>query len=149
VRPADLATGIQVPLLHHFVRTEGARVLLPATTYVLEGDKDNPAHLLNEPRGEQSWDYESRTYLAWSNWKPEWRLGYDSLQIAAGVTLVGQEGAVLEGVHARLEVEAEGGRYESLHLPQGVLVRKGGLLTMTKCTSTGEKIQVEKGRAWS
>jgi len=109
MRPADLAAGIQVALLRHFAKIEGARVLLSRVMYVLE-----------------------------------WRLGYGPLQIAANVTLVG-EGAVLSGGAARLEVEAEGVRFESLDLPRGADVRTGGSLTMSKCASTGDVITVEEG----
>jgi len=67
------------------------------------------------------------------------------LQIAAGVTLVGQEGVVLSCYHARLEVRTEGARILSVDFPHGVRVISGGSLTMTKCTSTGEQIGVEEG----
>ena len=51
---------------------------------------------------------------------------------------------MLSGGGARLVVETEGVRFESLHLPQGSLVN-GGSLTMAKCTSTGQDIYVEEG----
>jgi len=77
-------------------------------------------------------------------WEPQWRLGYGPLRIAAGVTLVGQEGVVLKG-QARLVVKSMGVSFVSVHLPQGVAVEWGGSLTMSKCTSTGKVIQVESG----
>ena len=66
------------------------------------------------------------------------------LMIAAGVTLVGQEGVALAGYYARLVVESEGVSFESMHLPLGVMIREGGL-TMKKCTSTGQEISVQEG----
>ena len=165
IRPADLAAGLQVPLLQHFVRIEGARVLLPAAEYLLEGDRENAAHLLNElrparpadfgrrlqPRG--SWQGEDgavrtlsqlHAYTAYNQalaahrrWEPEWRQGYGPLCCAADVTLVGEEGVVIEGDLIRLEVETKGVHVESLHLPMGVDIRVGGSLTLTKCVSTG------------
>ena len=75
---------------------------------------------------------------------PEWREGYGPLQIAAGVTMVGEEGAVLSGGHAGLAVEAEGVRFESLHLPRGVRVKCLGSLKMVKCTATGRQVAVEE-----
>jgi len=82
------------------------------------------------------------------------------LEIAAGVTLVGQEGVVLSGddlTNVILVVKSEGVSFVSMHLPRGVLILGGtmpcsdrrtipsGSLTMTKCTSTGGKIYVAHG----
>ena len=137
-RPADVAAGLQVQLLHHFVRIEGARVLLPAAMYILEADEANPAHMLNGLRPgleARPGGLTKAAIAAFQAWRPEWREGYGPLRIADGVTLVGQEGAVLEGKQAGLEVKTEGVRFESLHFPLGVIVRNGSL-TMVKCTST-------------
>ena len=76
----------------------------------------------------------------WQN--PTWRPGYGPLHIAAGVTLVGQEGVVLSGDRDRLEVQTEGVSLDSMHFPQGVEIKSGGSATMTKCTSTGLQITV-------
>jgi len=54
-------------------------------------------------------------YDAWRAWRPQWRPGYGPLQISAGVTLVREEGAVLAGEHAGLEVQTEDVRIESPH----------------------------------
>ena len=131
-------------------------MLLRKATYELQvGDRENVAHLLNELRPAHpgifpapfpglSGAEHAEALAAWNPWKPEWRRGYGTLQIVAGVPLVGQKGAVLAGRHAGLEVESEGVRFESLHLPRGVFV-EGGSLMMTKCVSTGSAIQVDKG----
>ena len=70
------------------------------------------------------------------------------LAIAAGVTLVGQEGVVLSGAD-RPVVGSEGVSFVSLHLPRGAtigsLTAHGGSLTMTKCTSTMGSIYADKG----
>ena len=78
------------------------------------------------------------------------------LQIAAGVTLVGQEGVLFpsdEEHTALLEVVTEGVCFESMNLAQGVAIKGrgdrwcgdqcGGSLTMTKCTSTNDMIDVK------
>jgi len=68
-------------------------------------------------------------------------------------------GVVLEGDYdtARLEVDTTGASFESLHLPFGMIINRnvwsgdggdggdGGSVTMTKCTFTGETIDVQKG----
>jgi len=80
----------------------------------------------------------------------EYELTADLL-IAAGVTIVRQEGVVLAGARARLEVRTKGVRFESLHLPDGVrligaeYIRGGGSVTMVKCTSTGVAMDVDTG----
>ena len=107
MRPADVRAGLHVPMLRHYAAIEGARILLTAATFELLPSQSS----FEQPNG-------------------------GMLQIAAGVTLVGQEGVVLTG-HNRQLVQSEGVRFESLHLPQGVVIRKGGSLTMVKCTSTG------------
>ena len=146
-RPADLLAGIQARLLHYFVRIEGARVLLPKATYaLLRGDEDNPAHRQNgvRPAHRGIFSANNAALAAYRNWVPEWREGYGPLQIAAGVTMVGEEGAVISGGHAGLAVEAEGVRFESLHLPWGVRVKCLGSLKMVKCTATGRQVAVEE-----
>jgi len=125
MRPADIRSGLQVGMLHHFARIAGACVVLPAAVY---SRRRCTQRLLT---------------IAW--YQPTWRAGYGPLQIAAGVTLVGQEGVVLSGEHRRLKVESEGVSFVSLHLPLGVRIHSGGSLTMTKCTSTGEMIYVDAG----
>jgi len=69
------------------------------------------------------------------------------LQIAAGVTLVGQEGAVLAGedYYAALQVSTNGVRFVSMDFPEGVDIRSGGSLTMKNCTSTGKSIHAQRG----
>ena len=129
-------------------------MLLRKGMYELEqGDAANAARRLNGPRPRRlshnriPGPYAAPAYAAWSNWKPEWREGYGRLQIAADVTLVGQEGAELAGPVelVRLKVVAEGVRFESLHLPHSVIIgqyNKGGSLTMAKSTVTGYGIVV-------
>lgn len=46
---------------------------------------------------------------------------------------------------AKLEVQTEGVRFLSMHLPAGATVKKGGSLTMKKCTVTGDSINVDEG----
>jgi len=164
MRPVDMP--IRARLLRHFVCVEGARVVLPAAVYALEGDTRNAAHLLNEPRGEQPEIFDDKyfdepecygeAHGAWEEWEPEWRAGFGPLVIAAGVTMVGAEGVVLNSHEyrdgwmelqhtARLVVETEDVNFVSMHLPNGAEVKTGGSLTMTKCTSTGEYINVYEG----
>ena len=98
--------------------------------------------------------------LAWQRWTPKWREGYGAaLSIAAGVSIVGQEGVRFEGdghqdeETARFEVRTEGVNFDSLHFPHGLEVEgdaRGGArasLTMVNCTSTGTGIMVET-RSW-
>ena len=61
-------------------------------------------------------------YNTWLGWEPEWREGYGPLQIAVGVTIVGQElhGVQLEGDQARLQVRTESVRFVSMTFPRGV-----------------------------
>jgi len=64
--------------------------------------------------------------------KGEYKLSGENggrLEIAAGVTLVGQEGAVLLGNLARLVVTTEGVRFESLNFPQGLAIVNGSVTT--------------------
>ena len=41
MRRADIAAGQHARMLHHFVRIEGVRVVLPEAWFALEGDKNN------------------------------------------------------------------------------------------------------------
>ncbi len=67
--------------------------------------------------------------------------GAPELQLAAGVTIVGQEGVELDyALHGGVQV-GEGARLESVHFPRGVTVVSGSV-TMEKCTSTGAAIMV-------
>ena len=77
---ADLAAGIQRRLLHHFVRIEGARIVLRKAMYVLErGDEQNAAHLLNEPRGEKpEWGGGLQLWRARPGTRPKLRIGRGS-----------------------------------------------------------------------
>ena len=59
----------------------------------------------DEPEHESYYEDYEEAYAAWQEWEPEWRVGYEPLQIAAGVTIVGQQGAVLSSCRPRLEVD--------------------------------------------
>jgi len=76
---------------------------------------------------------------AYDAWHPQWRLGFGPLQLAAGVTLVGQEGVVLD--------DSEDAEVEGAVCARFVLVSfsQGGSVTMKKCSSTGLEIYVESG----
>ena len=124
IKAADVAAGNHVALLLLFAAVPGARVLLLPAAYVLvRRDERNTAHLLNELQpahpGHLGWTAEY-TWAAHSAWEPQWRPGYGPLVLAAGVTVVGQEGVALSGELAGLEVRAEGVRFESVDLPLGV-----------------------------
>jgi len=155
IRAADVAAEIHVALLQIFAAVPGARVLLRPAAYVLmAGDERNAAHLLNGLRewhvrlngtwptpGSEGYDEARAAYDAW---RPQWRPGFGPMEIAAGVTVVGQEGVVLSGEQARLEVRAEGVRFESVDLPRSVRIDRGSV-SMETCTSTGGQISVRPG----
>ena len=166
IRAADIASGIHVALLRRFAAVPGARVLLYQAVYELEGDVGNEQHLLNVPRGDlplfkpdliafikgPDGAFEE-AYAACRDSLPKWREGYGPLQIAADVTLVGQEGTVLSGneysyapagrgLNRHLPVTSKGVSFVSMHF--GVAngdgaanddgVRCNGKLTATRCT---------------
>ena len=150
IRPADVAAGIHVALLRRFAAEPGVRVLLHPAVYELEGDEQNAAHLHNEPRGEEPDGYGDASeeaweeYDAWEQWEAEWREGYGPLQIAVGVTIVGQElhGVQLEGDQARLQVRTESVRFVSMTFPRGVEIGSpqqinGASLVMDDCRVFG------------
>ena len=98
IRSVDVAAGLQLGLLRRFCSIEGARIVLPAATYVLQR---GPLFLPTAANG-------------------------GMLQIAAHVALVGQEGVVLTGNRARMLVRCKGVRFESMHLPWGVDIATRG-----------------------
>jgi len=128
VTAADVSAGIHVRVLHRLCAMENRVVRLARGEYELEGDYRNAAHNSNT------------AHPAGPNSVPAWREGYGPLKIAAGVTLIGQEGVVLSGKQARLELQAEGVSFDSVHFPQRVMILYGGSATMTKCTSTGTTV---------
>jgi len=159
VRAADVVAGIHVALLHRFAAVPGTRVqLMPAVYELVAGDEEDAAHLLNglrpaHPPGFQSdapnYAILAEARAAWRAWKPQWRLGYGPLELAAGVTIVGQDGVELDceavGVQA-----TQGARIVSVHFPQGMVLRgrsltiekwiSAGPLIMEMCTATGRAI---------
>jgi len=85
-------------LLRLLVAIPGLRLELPPGRYRLEPrDERNAAHLLNEPMPaypDRGWDEEvadgySEAYAVYCAWEPQWQLDIGPLQIAAGVTVVG------------------------------------------------------------
>jgi len=113
VQEADVVAGHHVKLLKLLVAMENRVVRLARGEYeLLKGDVSNAEHNSNT-----------------SLYPPVWRAGYGPPQIAAGVSIVGQEGVVLSGWHARLKVSTKGVSFDSM---------EGGSLTMTRCTSAGE-----------
>jgi len=108
-------SGLQVPMLQHYARIVDARIVLPAATY--------------------------RLTVAYA------RVHAPGVQFAAG-----KEGVVLQGEEFRyagsadwvsmkstatLAVQTKGVTFVSMDLPHGVMICRGGSLTMKKCTSTG------------
>ena len=161
IRQADVAAGQHVALLRHHASVPGARLELPPATYALvRRDERNAAHLLNEPRPEHP--RERQGYRAWEAGlaekpegydearaahdagQPQWRLGCGPLELAAGVTIVGQEGVELTHDDCTGLQGAEGACFVSVHFPQGVAMRQG-LMSMEKCTSTGQMIHMKSG----
>ena len=147
IRQADVDAGDHVALLHHYAAIADARLELPPAAYALVvRDWRNAAHLLNGLRpscpGYGSEGY-AEAIAAYRAWEPQWRLGYGPLQLAAGVTLVGQaEGADLtfEGFRYDPGVQgAEDAGFVSVSFPQGVIVH--GSLTMENCTATGGEVK--------
>ena len=137
VEDVDVRAGRQVQLLRHLCAMENRVVRLARGEYEIEGDVRNAMHSSNS----MEWD-------SYSDDPVQWREGYGPLRFAAGITLVGQDGAVLIGqepLYDMLELHTGGVRFDSINLPQGVKISKGGSLTMTKCTSTGEQVTVEAG----
>jgi len=128
IRQADVRAGEHVALLHHHAKVVDLRLELPPATYTLvRGQEWNAAHMLNADQQVRSAGHSGglEAYddaaAAWRAWRPQWRLGYGPLQLAAGVTIVGQaEGVKLtfEGfTNQRLVDGAEGARFESVSFP--------------------------------
>ena len=110
IRAADVVAGIHAQLLYRFAAVPSARVLLAPAVYALvPRDVWNAAHVLNELRpawlagytwGTEKPEGDDEARAANNAWRPQWRPGYGPLPLAAGVTLVGQEGVVLSGGRA-------------------------------------------------
>ena len=126
VMDSDVAAGHHVQLLRLLVAMENRVVRVARGEYEFEGDTRKAEH-------------KSNSVHHWG--APNLREGHGSLQIAAGFTLVGQDGVVLANNLPRVEVQTEGVSFESMHFPLGVEIGRahppsGGSATMTKCTST-------------
>ena len=138
VTGADVASGIQLRVLHRLCRILHREILLAKGEYLLVGNAMDVAH-------------NKRGRGVGGRGAPQWRDGYGPLWIAKGVHLIGQEGVVLtgkEGVpgdRTRLEVRAQGVQLTGLHLPQGVTIFSPATATMQQCTSTGSSIRVDEG----
>ena len=108
---------VQDALLHHYASIPNARILLPPATYRLQAaDERCEAHFRAPTSGGGG------RRLAVDLW---YRLGIGPLKIAAGVTLIGQDGVVFEGAEhmQRLEVTVGGVTFESLHFAYGMDIR--------------------------
>jgi len=91
VAEADVAAGIHVRVLRLLCVMENRVVRLARGEYKLEGDVMNAVHNSNA-------DCLHSFYSA-----PDvWREGYGPLKIADRVEMIGKEGVVLSGTHARL-----------------------------------------------
>ena len=86
----------------------------------------------NEPQGEEpnEYDYDAddaaaynADYEAWANWEPERREGYGPMVIMNGVSIIGQEGVVLAGSAASMEVRSQSASFVSLDVPHGLTIK--------------------------
>ena len=144
IRAVDVRAGEHMALLRHRASVPGARLELPPATYQLVAREEwNPEH-----RHQPAWDDDDAAKGYDDGGEPQWRLGFGTLELAAGVTIVGQEGVELTGGNAYGGPEvwgAEGARFVSLHFPRSVSIPAGSSLTMEKCTFTMHQVHVEPG----
>jgi len=123
----------------------GAAMEMLVLEYTFEGDVQNAAHLLNEPRGEH------RTTATMKRTHGRELAARVARGLRAAADRSGGDAGRAGGCRAfgrpRPAKGDDYGRNLRLeHFPHGVLVDEdGGSLTMTKCTSTGQHIDVEEG----
>jgi len=166
-----------VALLHRLASVQSSTVQLPPATYrLVAADPQNAAHVLRPrparpgpPQGEpgsEGWLATRAAYGEWARWEPRFRAGWGPLKIAAGVTIVGQEGVVLDVGDVGFVCKAYddrgdlgapdgwGAHFKAVCFSRGVVMPHTSMaipplcaprVTMPECTVTSRQIHVSFG----
>ena len=168
IRAADVAAGEHVALLHRLASVQSSTVrLLPATYRLEAADTQNAAHVLRPrparpgpPQGEpgsEGWLATRAAYGEWARWEPSFRVGLGPLKIAAGVQIIGQEGAVLDVGDVGFVCKdydnggalgapiCWGAHFKAVTFSRGVVIPgdvPSPRVTISECAVTGREIRV-------